>query len=188
MRSAWHLAAGASTVLLLATMALWVRSYFAIDWIEVHKDWKLCAVSGNGAVSVFTVVPIIETFSSNWTITETVDKPYSAHWQFACSQPSAAGRDGFGLTSFSARRFHTSGAGELGSAKGERQFVVRFPYWVLVLVFAVAPALFTRKWRRRMRLSGNLCSSCGYDIRASPDRCPECGTVPGRAAVSKPLA
>ena len=34
--------------------------------------------------------------------------------------------------------------------------------------------------RRRRRAKSNRCINCGYDLRATPDHCPECGTVPGR--------
>ncbi len=48
------------------------------------------------------------------------------------------------------------------------------PYWLLFVIFAVPLAWQLRTvYRRRCR--EGLCPTCGYDLRATPDRCPECG-------------
>jgi len=51
--------------------------------------------------------------------------------------------------------------------------------WVPVVLFALLPALAAgrmfRRWRRRARYARNLCQRCGYDLRATPECCPECG-------------
>ena len=56
---------------------------------------------------------------------------------------------------------------------------VQIPHGSVVLAASVAPLLWGRSLaRRRRRIAKRLCPSCGYDLRASPDRCPECGTMP----------
>jgi hypothetical protein len=50
------------------------------------------------------------------------------------------------------------------------------PFWFLTLVFATPPSLWLMKRVRRKPKSPNICPACGYDLRATPSRCPECGT------------
>ena len=55
------------------------------------------------------------------------------------------------------------------------------PLWLFAAPMAAATFLAARplivQWRRDRRGHG-LCPSCGYDLRATPQRCPECGLVP----------
>jgi predicted RNA-binding Zn-ribbon protein involved in translation (DUF1610 family) len=45
----------------------------------------------------------------------------------------------------------------------------------VLLVAIIGRVLVSRAKRRQYRLLHRLCPSCGYDLRASPQRCPECG-------------
>ena len=50
------------------------------------------------------------------------------------------------------------------------------PFWLLILVTGSTSYLVGRRnWSERRRLRRGECQACGYDLRATPDRCPECG-------------
>jgi hypothetical protein len=56
------------------------------------------------------------------------------------------------------------------------RWTLTLPYW-LILILVSAP-LWLRVIRRiRAAPHAGHCAVCGYDLRASPQRCPECGTV-----------
>ena len=53
------------------------------------------------------------------------------------------------------------------------------PYWFLCLLCLPFPLLWTRRHLRRRRAERRRrkgeCVKCGYDLRESPEKCPECG-------------
>ena len=75
------------------------------------------------------------------------------------------------------------------------QFLVRAAPAVgasLAVASAAPLAIALRRRRARRMLAARQCVKCGYDLRATPDRCPECGmAVPdwaGGAALREPGA
>jgi hypothetical protein len=52
------------------------------------------------------------------------------------------------------------------------------PDWLLVLLLLPLPLMqLNEAMKRRTRWRSMHCVECGYDLRATPDRCPECGTI-----------
>jgi len=70
-----------------------------------------------------------------------------------------------------------------GKHADENGYLVRlqylqFPDELVTLAAGVLPVFVAlRHLRRQRRKRGGRCARCGYDLRASPGRCPECGAL-----------
>ncbi len=65
-----------------------------------------------------------------------------------------------------------------GASPGSDVFwQMMIPLWPIATLCAVGPLFWLRNRGRRKHAAG-YCFTCGYDLRATPNRCPECGTIP----------
>jgi hypothetical protein len=55
--------------------------------------------------------------------------------------------------------------------------------WASGVLLAIPPALYLRRRLRERRRVPGICAACGYDLRATPERCPECGSAAGSSAL-----
>jgi len=72
---------------------------------------------------------------------------------------------------------------DIPTPRGGSTQIFTVPHWFLAVLLAVLPAswawprLRAREWSRSHR-----CTECGYDLRATPGRCPECGAAAGESS------
>jgi hypothetical protein len=58
------------------------------------------------------------------------------------------------------------------------------PFFGVLLVITLVWAL-VRRLRRAQSPPTGLCLVCGYDLRATPERCPECGAIPSVDSIDR---
>jgi hypothetical protein len=72
---------------------------------------------------------------------------------------------------------------EWGESEGANWYGTSLPWWAIVILLLALPAaravaLASRAAQRRAAIRAGQCPKCGYDLRATPHRCPECGATP----------
>jgi hypothetical protein len=178
----------ASLLLCVATVVLWVRSYWAADWL-CYEDTS----ADRGRWVNWTASSSLGGLCASLDI---VDVPPAARDAYERDARSPFARPGWSMVSQGPRvqyggrppslldRLRTCG-GSFTSATIAKYpcrltyGIVSVPHWGPALAAAPLPlARYARRRRTRRRREAGLCPACGYDLRATPDRCPECGAVP----------
>jgi hypothetical protein len=179
-----------SLLLCVAILTLWVRSYWSIETLK----WELPRGDGSRSAERRMVssvqgkmiaASILERTSERFAplnpspgkpvrLTRRVaDAAAIAEEQFHISPREL---DGFRLMQFG--WLHRDYPRADGGLEAYRALVL--PYWMILTIFGALPLTRVAKLlgRVRRRRGSGHCPTCNYDLRATPDRCPECGAVP----------
>lgn len=189
----WNATAAASALLFTATVALWIRSYGTSDQWWYWRGQRAKSVEKSLTLVSFPSLMWIGVYQTSVQL----DRPeHPNHWQV---KPYESGHilvfDGttsrvlFGHVIYHAdvADWHSvEYAGDeirltglrFGWARSNRHGVRRrmlvVPYWFTSAVFALLPSWWIIRRGIQRRPIGR-CRFCGYDLRATQDRCPECG-------------
>jgi hypothetical protein len=170
-RHLFNLAAAVSLVLCVAAAVVWVRSRRTFDDLcraESRTCINVVSVSGQLHLQFAFADGALWSHVRQWDALPRTSVRYSSGpytWQVA----------GFATGYRAPHPFGSVSAWE---------HVVVLPYWALLALFGALPGAWLRRLRgervRRARREHGRCERCGYDLRASPQRCPECGTPAAR--------
>ena len=195
-RRFFNFAAALSAVAGVALAAVWVRSYCVQDrfFVSTFEDrgnlsvWSQSVVLvGRGGVGFHRLVQVGQSSPRGTTYQRQIETIHRQHgWPWPPPFHQAQGRAAY-------PDFRTSGgaANVYGFSYGRTRFRpergapatgavgVVAPLWSLLAPTAFLPALWLgRRYHRSRRAVAGRCPHCGYDLRMTPERCPECGTVP----------
>ena len=167
-----------SLLLCVAVAALWLRSYLASDeirWGRMHSPttivwWKCYSAGGTVGIGRTTITFPRELPADDveeWSRRGVRVQSYSTTPSVTLLANLIVGWIEEGFTD-NRRRVDSS--------------TLQVPYWMLMGAACAMPA---RRWfasRRRSRcIALARCLRCGYDLRGTPNRCPECGHTPAGA-------
>jgi hypothetical protein len=166
--------AALSLALFIATIALWVRSYRVRDAAPGSlSNTGLQIISSRGRLVVLRATLIQSPTPS--TARAIIVRNFLV---LACTGdqllnvPALSNGYGFGHAS-------TEGNHSVNGriVVGYRFDLLAVPYWSVIFLLAIIPALAINRSRSAHFRTKGHCPTCGYDIRATPERCPECWTI-----------
>ena len=176
-------AAGASAVLCVGIVVVWVRSYWVGDVVRVPYSfkrsyydsqlrswyvWVYYIASSRGRLQ-FTQLEQRPELGSRVTWFQPADE---ARLRRAHGRPLNRDPADWQVALDEERRWLGFAWQQNSASRGDCAVVV--PHWSVCLATAGLPlfAVFSRGRQRAGRRTGR-CPACGYDLRATPDRCPE---------------
>lgn len=185
-RRLFKVAAGISLLPCIATVALWVRSYWRQDHVSrdvlyhpawVHDDPTAVERDMTLEVQSFDGLLYFEWRRYLPQIIADEQKPVM-QWELYSTRNEGRSTDSFLR---SQGMLHGVYVGRFGVAWGDWFYgwhaELAIQHWLVALLALVSPATWLiRHRRRRAHPIQGRCLCCGYDLRASLNRCPECGT------------